>query len=131
MSTIQDLQRVNLQKMAARESQSASHMTDNMTDNMTGQESDKLTDRLTSLSVSLPTDQPSDPPAAKSVIHAIRQAARGLPEKPVYKTVTLKMRPDLDAQVEAHCRQTGRLKQDVIHDALTLYFSVLEGGEDE
>ncbi len=46
--------------------------------------------------------------------------------KPVLKTVTLKMDPVLDKRVEDHCYQMGRKKQDVVRDALLLYFETIE-----
>jgi hypothetical protein len=48
------------------------------------------------------------------------------PAKPVLKTVTLKMDPVLDKRVEDHCYQMGRKKQDVVRDALLLYFETIE-----
>ncbi|MCS6778061.1 MAG: ribbon-helix-helix protein, CopG family [Chthonomonadaceae bacterium] len=61
-----------------------------------------------------------------AILREIQQAVRATSERPVLKTVTIKMLPELDARVEQHCRETGRKKQDVIRDALRLYFAALE-----
>ncbi len=55
--------------------------------------------------------------------------ARGkVPEaKPLLKAVTLKLDPTLDRRIEEHCHASGKKKQDVIADALALYFETLEG----
>jgi hypothetical protein len=47
------------------------------------------------------------------------------------KTVTIKLAPSLDRRVEEHCFATGRKKQEVVRDALMLYFELLEEGAGE
>jgi predicted transcriptional regulator len=51
--------------------------------------------------------------------------------KPVLKTETIKIDPALDRRVEDHCYAAGRLKQDVIRDAVLLYFETIEALEAE
>jgi hypothetical protein len=56
---------------------------------------------------------------------------QGEPAGEVLKTVTIKLAPSLDRQVEAHCFETGRKKQEVVRDALLLYFELLESAGKE
>lgn len=53
------------------------------------------------------------------------------PEAPqvVLKTVTIKMDPILDKRIEDHCHAFGKKKQDVIRDAVLLYFETIGAAE--
>lgn len=61
-----------------------------------------------------------------SLAESIRASLRTPAAEPALKTVTLKMSPALDRKIEDHCYQTGRKKQDVIRDAVLLYFETIE-----
>lgn len=67
---------------------------------------------------------------ANAIIREIQDSVRVPPVRTVMKTVTIKMLPELDDKVEQHCRETGRKKQDVIRDALRLYFAAVETGQE-
>ena len=140
-STLQELRELNVrrQREAAAPSPEleASHMTSNMTDNIVVQP-DSQTDILpsgrkvshrTRKQESQSDGKPSGKPSIKEAIKAAVQGAGGQ-AKPVLKTVTIKLSPELDKRVEDHCHATGRLKQDVIRDGLLLYFEAVEGDDD-
>ena len=71
----------------------------------------------------------TDRSSVRAAIQATIQKAGQGPE--VLKTVTIKLAPSLDRQVEEHCFQTGRKKQDVVRDALLLYFEAVEETDGE
>ena len=75
--------------------------------------------------------QPASPSAVSSasVRDAIRAQVQRGRQKEILKTVTIKLSPELDQRVERHCYEAGRLKQEVIRDALLLYFEILEEGQ--
>ena len=67
------------------------------------------------------------PDGLSGMRHTILQAVRqGSQPSETLKTVTIKLPPSLDRQVEVHCHETGRKKQEVIRDALLLYFEAIE-----
>jgi hypothetical protein len=72
-------------------------------------------------------------PRPLSMAEQIRQNARAarVARAAPLKMVTLKVAPELDDQIEAHCQQTGRKKQEVIRDALRLYLEVVGQPGDE
>lgn len=118
---------------------SDSYITDNITNHITDQSDSYMTSNTVSNTPDPTASKPDRQIDAQqdgqavsqadflSVAQSIRQAASQRTERPIYKPVTLKLRTDMDERIEKHCRDTGRLKQDVVHDALTLYFSVVEG----
>lgn len=106
------------------------HITDNMTI-QTGGNTDRNKARNTAIQKGVQqasqTDiQPAGQPSIKESIKAAVQGGAGQ-AKPVLKTVTIKLSPELDKRVEDHCHATGRLKQEVIRDGLLLYFEAVEG----
>ena len=108
-------------------------------DNMTGHTESQPEDKQESLPVSQedsksavrqtrkPVTKPTVPSSVVQTIKAtVQQASDGAP---ALKTVTIKLAPSLDRQVEEHCFATGRKKQDVVRDALLLYFEAVEAIE--
>jgi hypothetical protein len=67
--------------------------------------------------------------SVRAAIQATLQSAGRAPE--VLKTVTIKLAPSLDRRVEEHCFQAGRKKQEVVRDALLLYFEAIEEAQRE
>jgi hypothetical protein len=94
-------------------------------------------DRMASLPPGHTSDQTSgqqpgntsDQPSVRAAIQATIQKAGQATE--VLKTVTIKLAPSLDRRVEEHCFRTGRKKQEVVRDALLLYFEAIEEAEGE
>lgn len=142
-STLQELRELNVRKQkeaTIQEGKSYDHMTDKQTRhisdhtdaNQSFHEDIRPSDQQISQSSVNKAGQQSDPSDDRSVGQSVRdrivasvQGAAG-PAKPVLKTVTLKMDPDLDKRVEDHCYAAGRKKQDVIRDAVLLYFEAIE-----
>lgn len=62
---------------------------------------------------------------AEAIRSAIQQGSASGGE--ILKTVTIKLSPELDRRVEDHCHEYRRKKQEVIRDAILLYFEVVEG----
>ena len=108
-------------------------------DNMTGH----MTNKEEIQPGSTPVSQASDLPASKqvrkqaskqatqsSVLQTIKATVQQAgDDAPALKTVTIKLAPGLDRRVEEHCFATGRKKQDVVRDALLLYFETVEAIE--
>ncbi len=139
-STLQELRELNVRRQRETTVPPPELETDNMTshitDNMTIQEESNTgilpSVRKVSHKASKPArkadDRPARQPSIKEAIKAAVQGGGGQ-AKPVLKTVTIKLSPELDKRVEDHCHATGRLKQDVIRDGLLLYFEAVEGDD--
>jgi preprotein translocase subunit Sec63 len=143
MSTpLAELRALNVKKQREAQTDTAeetdkpnSQSYDNMTGHMTNQQEDKPV----SLPERLPTDQSATktvrkqaakPTAPFSVVQTIKATVQqGGDGAPALKTVTIKLAPTLDRRVEEHCFATGRKKQDVVRDALLLYFEAVEAIE--
>lgn len=140
MSTpLADLRALNVKKQresqgdtaveaSKEESQSYDNMTSHMTDtpeNKQAGQQERQTDDQPVIKAS--RRQAAKPAAVSSVMQTIKatvqQAGDGTP---TLKTVTIKLAPELDRRVEAHCFATGLKKQDVVRDALLLYFETVE-----
>ena len=147
-STLQELRELNVARQKAAQPPEPSevvvnpvepdspsdNMTSHMTDNIAIQSERKPTRnkavRSADHKVGQQTDQLVGQISVKQSIKATLQQSGNAQEKPILKTVTIKMDPKLDKRVEDHCHETGRLKQDVIRDAVMLYFEVVEGNEE-
>ena len=151
-STLQELRELNVRRQresAPEPVHSPDDPADTESGNMTGHMTDNMTIQKDSHTDVLPSrrkaSQRTRQPAIKTVDQtddktvgqlSIREAIKaavqggGGQAKPVLKTVTIKLSPELDKRVEDHCHETGRLKQDVIRDGLLLYFEAIEGDED-
>lgn len=143
MSTpLAELRALNVKKQ--REAQEAA---DPETDKQESQSYDNMTSHTTnqpeiqkeSPSVRQEADQPtskqvrkqaSKQAAPSSVLQTIKATVQQSGDgAPALKTVTIKLAPSLDRRVEEHCFATGHKKQDVIRDALLLYFETVEAIE--
>ena len=143
MSTpLAELRALNVKKQ--REAQEASAPE---ADNQESQPYDNMTSHTTNQpeiqkenpSVRQDTDQPANKPVRKqasrqaapsSVLQTIKATVQQSGDgAPALKTVTIKLAPSLDRRVEEHCFATGHKKQDVIRDALLLYFETVEAIE--
>ncbi|RYZ80918.1 MAG: hypothetical protein EOP06_24445 [Proteobacteria bacterium] len=85
-------------------------------DDMTKKSYDKASGRVADNTVGLSSTQ-------QSILAALKQGGKS---EPTLKTVTFKLSPSLDEKVEEHMRETGRKKQDIVRDALHLYFETVE-----
>jgi hypothetical protein len=147
-STLQELRELNVSRQKAAQPPEPSevvvnpvepdspydNMTGHMTDNTVVQPEMKPTNNKTVRPTGHKYGQSSDQlvvkTSVKQSIKATLQQSGNAQEKPILKTVTIKMDPKLDKRVEDHCHEAGRLKQDVIRDAVLLYFEVVEGNEE-
>ena len=94
-------------------SSSNSNITDNTIGNITGNKNQQEEDGAGSI-----TDQ-----IRQSLLQSVAPAP--------LKVVTLKLPPELDQKIEDHCGRYNRKKQDVLRDAVLLYFEMLENMEAE
>ncbi len=96
--------------------------------NTAGGQSDNMISHVNDGKSSLPSGsmegQGDDGSSVRASIQATLQNAGRTPE--ILKTVTIKLAPSLDRRVEEHCFQMGRKKQEVVRDALLLYFEAIE-----
>jgi hypothetical protein len=97
---------------------------DKLPDQAISQQTRKMTGPSVDQSVGQTAGQPSDPSSIRQAILATVQQGGQMGE--TLKTVTIKLAPTLDRRVEEHCFITGRKKQEVVRDALLLYFELLE-----
>jgi hypothetical protein len=67
-----------------------------------------------------------DNKAMEAVLQMVRQKAKKPAGEEVLKTVTIKMRPSMDARIERYCFEHGMKKQDFFADAVDLYFAAVE-----
>lgn len=128
-------QRESLADAVEETEKSDSQSYDNMTGHMTNQPEDKQESQPERLLTDQPVVKPvrkqaGKPTAPSSVVQTIKATVQqGGDGAPALKTVTIKLAPGLDRQVEEHCFATGRKKQDVVRDALLLYFEAVEAIE--
>lgn len=74
--------------------------------------------------------QQEDDPAG-SIADQIRQSLLRSAAPAPLKVITLKLPSELDQKIEEHCSRYNRKKQDVLRDAVLLYFEMLENMETE
>jgi len=106
-----------------------SHTTDLPTSQTENQAEGRLADQTGGHTAIQPAIQQTDQPSIRQAILASVQQAGQAGE--MLKTVTIKLAPWLDRRVEEHCFTAGRKKQEVVRDALLLYFDLLEGERGE
>jgi hypothetical protein len=144
MSTpLAELRKLNMQKQKEatdeqnkEESNTADKSYDNMTSHMTDkqeiQEASKQVGKSEVLQDGHPAVKQVRKPSGKtaispSVMQSIKATVQQVGETvPTLKTVTIKLSPDLDRKVETYCFETTQKKQDVVRDALLLYFETVE-----
>jgi len=127
-TTLADLREMNVRKQRESREPQENQSYDYMTDKQTNQE-ETNTDVLSETGPEIRTvSSMAGQTGIQSVRDKIALTVQGSADqtKPVLKTVTLKMDPTLDKRVEDHCYQMGRKKQDVVRDALLLYFETIE-----
>ena len=114
-----------------QESLSYDHMTSHMTDKPEIQKVSQSVRQVADQPVSKPVRKQTGKQAApSSVLQTIKATVQQTGDgAPALKTVTIKLAPGLDRRVEEHCFATGRKKQDVVRDALLLYFETVEAIE--
>ena len=72
------------------------------------------------------TEQADEPASLLSAANSIRQSFVNPAVRVRYNAVTFKIHPNMEDWVNDHVRKTGRMKQDVLNDALTLYRNLVE-----
>ena len=120
--------------------------TSNIISNMIGNTEGHIAGTDTSLSSNHPSDSPvirtynktgnkttkqqiertDEPPSLLSAANSIRQSFVNPAIRVRYNAVTFKIHPNMEEWVNDHVRKTGRMKQDVLNDALTLYRNLVE-----
>jgi hypothetical protein len=127
MSTpLAELRRRNVKAKEVEETQETDHITSHITDHITGLQAGNMVSKSPDKAVVLTTGQSAGQPSIREVIRQNVREAGGMAQAEVMIPVTIKLRPSMNRRVNDHCHDAGRLKQDVIHDALLLYFEVVE-----
>ncbi len=104
-----------------------SNITNNTSDSSGGHMTRQTDDKLNTRSVKRRTEPPSEPPPSLlSAAQSIRQSFISPTIRVRYNAVTFKIHPGTEEWVNEHVRTTGRMKQDVLNDALTLYRNLVE-----
>ncbi len=71
-------------------------------------------------------ERTDEPASLLSAANSIRQSFVNPAVRVRYNAVTFKIHPNMEEWVNSHVRKTGRMKQDVLNDALTLYRNLVE-----
>ena len=99
----------------------------NQSDSRSGSQSSKRSpSRSSSQTSHQAPDRTPDQPSLMSAAQSIRQSVANPTVKVRYNAVTFKIHPGMEEWVNEHVRATGRMKQDVLNDALTLYKNLVE-----
>ena len=120
----------------------ASNIVSNMTGNTEGHIIASNTDQQFDQSYDLPVirthgrkgtktakrqiERVDEPASLLSAANSIRQSFVNPAVRVRYNAVTFKIHPNMEEWVNDHVRKTGRMKQDVLNDALTLYRNLVE-----
>lgn len=106
------------------------HITDGNTDHTSDQSHDlpaiRAHDRAGTKIAKRQIEQADEPSSLLSAANFIRQSFVNPAVRVRYNAVTFKIHPNMEEWVNDHVRKTGRMKQDVLNDALTLYRNLVE-----